>query len=73
MEEKSYFLLGFATEFGKTKSVRINNANTTLTAQQIRTAVNSIIDANIFERGATGRLQSVKTELLVTVKTTEIF
>jgi hypothetical protein len=71
--EENYFLLNYNTEKGTTKQVRVNHANKEFTGDPLRSAINGILEASVFDRAKTGRLESVKSVYLVTVETTTLF
>lgn len=66
MDEK-YYLFTFNTSLGPTKQIRINDANSAATEQDIADAVYNITQANVFNREKYGSLTSAKTQYLVTV------
>jgi hypothetical protein len=70
---KYYYLLTYNTDLGKTKQVRINDANPSITAQALHNAVNGIMEANVFVRDKIGRLESVKSKCLVSENTVKLF
>jgi hypothetical protein len=67
-----HYLFTYETAVGKTKQVRVTDANPALSGQELQDAIDGITQANIFSRVKYGGLRSLKTAQLVTIETVKI-
>jgi hypothetical protein len=66
------FLFTYNTAVGKTKQIRITDANPAVSDQEISDAISAIAAANIFNRSKYGELREIKTAQLVTVASVKL-
>jgi hypothetical protein len=71
MNEYQY-LFTYNTTFGKTKQVRITDANPAVSDQELNDAIEAIAQANIYNRSKYGELREIKTAQLVTVASVKL-
>jgi hypothetical protein len=67
-----HYLFTYNTAIGKTKEVRIKDANPAVSDQELSDAIEAIAQANIFSRSKYGELREVKTAQLVTVASVKL-
>ena len=66
-----HFLLTFGTTMGRTRTLRINHANRTVTDLAVRNTMNTLISSNAIA-GASGRINASRRASLVETYVTPI-
>lgn len=69
MEESKKLVMTFKNEVGKEVSISIEDPKDDLTEQQIKTAMELIVEKNIFKKNNYGFVSTVKAEIVNTQTT----
>ena len=68
---RPHFLLTFGTILGRTRTLRVNNANDTVTDNMVRSAMDTVIGSQTVA-GAGGRVNAIRRASIVETQVTPI-